>query len=339
MGAVDKQTSVRHDPSLGNTVLNYHKTLPDGLAPMVVLDASGRVRELYKQWAQRGAIVPLKSAPKSYKNLTVNYWEVGGSKSAFRKNGGVLLSGIAEVVNSKLDQDWLVVHHKSGIGMDFPSELRRRLKGKKRRVQFLTWGQHASTNAYRDVTNIVLAGSLFYPDSHIEALARLAINKRPEDGPVPRDLEKAIALGESKNLVMQALGRASVRGCKDGVCDQCEAWIIASHQSGITGTLDEIFPDCKRVSWNHVEKPISGRAKQAAEYVVDWFEQHPAEDFLRFCVVGRAIDVHDATNFRITVRQNSDFKAALEAHGIEEARGRRGFVKTAQRVTNELFPE
>ena len=41
-----KTVAVRQDGPYGNTVLDYHETLPEGLAPMVVLDASGRVREI-----------------------------------------------------------------------------------------------------------------------------------------------------------------------------------------------------------------------------------------------------------------------------------------------------
>jgi hypothetical protein len=39
-----KTVSVRRDGAYGNTMLDYRETLPQGLAPLVVLDASGRVR-------------------------------------------------------------------------------------------------------------------------------------------------------------------------------------------------------------------------------------------------------------------------------------------------------
>ena len=53
-----KTASVRRDgPAYGNTVLDYHETLPEGLAPMVILDASGRVRTTYRQWRKnRGGL-------------------------------------------------------------------------------------------------------------------------------------------------------------------------------------------------------------------------------------------------------------------------------------------
>jgi hypothetical protein len=77
-----KTVAVRQDGPYGNTVLDYHETLPEGLAPMVVLDASGRVRETYSQWEEnRGGLTRLTAAPKRYDNLTVHRWRTGGGKS------------------------------------------------------------------------------------------------------------------------------------------------------------------------------------------------------------------------------------------------------------------
>ena len=74
-----KTVSVRRDGAYGNTMLDYRETLPAGLAPMVVLDASGRVRETYRQWEEnRGGLTRLSPAPKSYRNLTVHCWSTGG---------------------------------------------------------------------------------------------------------------------------------------------------------------------------------------------------------------------------------------------------------------------
>jgi hypothetical protein len=80
-----KTVSVRQDGPYGNTVLDYHETLPEGLSPLVVLDASGRVRETYRQWEEnRGGLTRLTPAPKSYKNLTVHCWQTGAELDALR---------------------------------------------------------------------------------------------------------------------------------------------------------------------------------------------------------------------------------------------------------------
>jgi hypothetical protein len=142
-----KTVSVRQDGPYGNTVLDYHETLPEGLAPLVVLDASGRVRETYRQWEEnRGGLTRLASAPKSYENLTVHCWRTGGGKSAFRENGPTLIEGIVETINDKpADEEWLVVYHQDGISMNFVDEVEKRLTGSKERVHFLNWGAHHAT--------------------------------------------------------------------------------------------------------------------------------------------------------------------------------------------------
>jgi hypothetical protein len=173
-----KPVSVRRDQNYGNTVLDYHESLPTGLAPMVVLDASGRVRETYRQWEEnRGELTRLTEASKHYGNLTVHCWRTGGGKQAFRNNGTTLLDGVVATINAKPDEDWLVVHHKDGIKVDFEKAVTTRLVMGRGRVHFIHWGEHQATNDYADVPNVILAGTLFYRPSHYEALTRLAGDK------------------------------------------------------------------------------------------------------------------------------------------------------------------
>ena len=78
----------RDDPTdNGNTLLEYVETLSPDIAPLLVLDASARVRETYRLWSQhRGGLVSLPSAKKDYSPLTVHVWNAGGGKRTFWKN-------------------------------------------------------------------------------------------------------------------------------------------------------------------------------------------------------------------------------------------------------------
>jgi hypothetical protein len=326
-----KTVSVRQDGFYGNTMLDYHETLPEGLAPLVVLDASGRVRGTYRQWEEnRGGVERLASASKSYKNLTVHCWRTSGGKSAFRQNGRMLIDGIAETINDKRHEEWLVIYHQDGINMEFMPEVEKRLTGNKGRVHFLHWGEHQATNKFGHVPNVILAGTLFYRLSYYEALARLAADRRPAQGIIDPMAEKDVMIGEHRHLVLQALCRGSVRRCQGDVCAPCNAYIIASTRSGIPEALREIFPDCHPVPWNPVQKPLSGKVNEAAEFVIDWFEKNP-NGLLRFNVVQRAIGMEGTSNFRRDVRQNPEFRAALDNYDIAEAQmlgdSRRGFLK------------
>ncbi|UYO48793.1 hypothetical protein KQX64_23315 [Rhodopseudomonas palustris] len=82
-----KVVTVREEGAQGNAMLDYHETLPEGLAPLLVLDASSRrvVRETYNLWDEyRGGITRLREAPKDYSPLTIHHWERSGGKTAFR---------------------------------------------------------------------------------------------------------------------------------------------------------------------------------------------------------------------------------------------------------------
>jgi hypothetical protein len=91
-----------------------------------------------------------------------------------------------------------------------------------------------------------------------------------------------------------------------------------------------IFPGCRIVDWQPVQKPLRGKVKEAVEFAINWFEKNP-EGLLRFNVVQRAIGMDNAANFKNNVRQHADFCDALDAHGIAEAQmlgdSQRGFLK------------
>jgi hypothetical protein len=322
-----KTVSVCRDGTYGNTMVNYRETLPEGLAPLVVLDASGRVRSTYDQWEEnRGGLTRLAAAPKRYDNLTVHCWRTNGGKSAFKQNGRTLLDGIAATINTKPNEEWLVVFHK-----EFKAEIEKRFADNKR-VHLIHWGEHQATNDYTAVPNVILAGTLFYRPSYYEALTRLVVDRRPVQGGIDPAMEKGVTIGEHRHLVLQALCRGSVRKCQGDMCTPCNVYIIAATRSGIPETLPRIFPGCRVVSWQPVQKALRGKVKEAAEFVIDWFEKNP-EDLLRFNVVQRVIGIESASNFRQDIRRHNDFKEALAAHDIAEAQvlgdNRRGFLRPA----------
>src|ERR1700730_14334127 len=114
------------------------------------------------------------------------------------------------------------------------------------------------------------------------------------------------------------------------MCAPSDAYIIAATRSGIPQTLPKIFPGCRVVRWQPVQKALSGKVKEAAEFVIDWFGKNP-EGLLRFNAVQKAIGMESASNFKSDVRRPPDFIEALDNHGITEAwrmgDNRRSFLK------------
>lgn len=317
-----KAASVRQDGAYGSTVLSYRETLPTDLPPVLVLDASGRVRGTYPEWeGGRGNLIRLREAPKAYDNLTVNVWPVGGGKSAFRQNGNQLIDAIATTINGKPGESWLVVHHKaSPVMVDIEAGVRELLTVDQDHVHFITWGNHHATNAYSHIPNVILAGTLFYRQSLYEALGRLSAGKLPEQGRYSEDAMARVRSGEHSHLILQALCRGAVRRCQGHVCAPCDAYIIASPRSGISQDLERMFPGCQIKQWRPIPMALRGKVKEAVKFIGDWFGSHP-DGFLKFTTVRRALGITDSANFRQNIRQHPDFQQALVGMGVFEDGG------------------
>jgi hypothetical protein len=326
-----KYVTVRRDGVYGETMLDYKDTLPDDIAPLLVLDASARVRTLYDYWQHgRGGLFMLPSARKRYDNLTIHVWERGGGKSAFRNEGRLLVEGIASTIMTRPDEDWLVVHHKSGIDFDFEDELRAQLPTSGPAVHFLHWGAHDATNLYRDVPNIVLAGTLFFPTSHYEALVRLSSAYPSSRGRCDEERIRHVMLGEHRHLILQALCRGAVRKCVGDGCPPTRAFIIASRRSGIPDELPFIFPGAQVLPWKPVKKSLSGKVADALEFVRTELAREPSSP-VSFRRVMEHIGWKDGRDFKRRIRRHPDFIDALAAEGIEEwgsGRYPRGFWRT-----------
>lgn len=63
------------------------EVLPRDLAPLIILDASARVKYDYRLWSTyRGTLSILKRAEKRYEGLTVRHWRAGGGRSTVQAN-------------------------------------------------------------------------------------------------------------------------------------------------------------------------------------------------------------------------------------------------------------
>jgi hypothetical protein len=327
-----KCATVRTEGKLGNTLLDYEETLAADLAPVLVLDASVRVRTVYELWRQkRGGIKMLPAAAKRYDNHTIHVWNTSGAKTGFENNREQLIEGIAKTIRTKPGEEWLIVHHKDKKrGEDFASEVRAWLHGDEVKTHFLNWGAHDAINHYADVPNVILAGTLFLPNSHYKALGRLASAHPSWQGPYPEADTRAVTLGEHRNLVLQALCRGAVRQCEDGGCPPTHTYLIASKRSGIRATLGDIFPGAKVVRWQPVPVALTGKVQEAFEYIEAKLTFAPSS-VVPFSEVMADIGWTSTQDFKRSIRDHEDFTEALEEAQIKEwGKGTRktGFRKT-----------
>ena len=161
----DRRVRVSRDGRDGCAMLTFREELPADLAPLLVLDASGRVRDTYTLWENhRDTLKRLPSAVRDYTPLTLNVWRRSGSKSGWAKDGGTLVKGIVATILTKPDERWLVVTHRSsGIIGDPARMISAKLSADVRgRVTFTNWGRHCGVNDWADVPNVILYQDSLY---------------------------------------------------------------------------------------------------------------------------------------------------------------------------------
>lgn len=319
-GLSGKQVTVRHDPS-GNTLLDYREHLPDDFAPVLILDASARVRATYRFWRDsRGNLLELTQAVKQYDNLTIHHWNTGGGKAAFRERQAKLVDGVVAAINSKPDEEWLVVVHKEDGHkiLDLSAAIADLAKGDRDRVKYLTWGNHHATNDYVHIKNVVLAGTLFYPPSTYEVRAR-ASKALPAEVKLDDGDFKAIELGEHAHLVLQAACRGSVRKCVGAQCAPCDLYLIADRRTGIPEDLRRIFPGCQVEQWEPIERPLKGKIRKAIEHLrQELVLDADLNKRVSFADHRNALGIKCRRNYNRTIRKDPRFKAILEQMQIVE---------------------
>ncbi|ASG19511.1 hypothetical protein Y958_00745 [Nitrospirillum viridazoti CBAmc] len=306
--------------------------IPGDLAPVVILDASGRVRQTYTLWERhRRTLVRLKAAAKDYSRLTIHHWFKGGGRETIRDDISRYADAVAAAINTKPDQEWLVVHHKPrDEETDLAEAVLSGLEGNLNRVRFLTWGRHHGTNEYADIPNVVLVGALYQRDIDHEARWHACSEIAPGQQRCSEEDRLAVEEGEFRHMVLQALCRVVVRKNEGGTCAPCTAYVIAK-KGDVVRSLKEAFPGAAIVPWHPETVEPSGRVAEALEIIRAWLDAG-VPDLLPFKSVARTMGIQPRT-FRDNVRQHPLFMSRLAALGVEEAGGggvrKTGFARIA----------
>lgn len=95
------------------TLVQYQTKLPDDIKPMLVLDASARVRATYRQQHRvDNDITLLSEARKRYSRVQVHFEEGGAGKEDFGRRYWQRLNEVADIIKRHPDRKPLVLHHK-----------------------------------------------------------------------------------------------------------------------------------------------------------------------------------------------------------------------------------
>ena len=313
-------------------VLSYREELAHDLPPMLVLDASGRIRETYRLWeGSRGNIERLPSAVRDYSPLVVKVWGTSGAKSGWQSNAKVLAQGIADTILTKPDERWLMVVHKpSAGGPDAEKSVRAKLPAHvSANLEVTTWGRHTGSNDWADIPNVILAGTLFKPDSANTALHHLCANLPVEAGLVTGDDLQKTVLGEHRHGILQAVCRGRVRRSDGGKCRPMTAYIIAAPRSGIAGEIKTIFPGCDPEAWVPVKVEAKGKMRQAIDHLTNALSV--GAGIVTYAAISEAIGM-DRKDFNAMTAKNATWTGAVGELGGSIERGKQGSL-SVQMVT------
>lgn len=314
-------------PWTGRVMVSIRENLPPDLAPVVILDASGRVRRTYRWWEHdRQTLVRLQSAPKRYDNLSIRVWNIGGGQASFLNDKDLKrrCDGIAATINEKPTEEWLVVCYLRQL-----DRMRRLIDpmiiGEHSRVKYLHWGNHKASNEYKDIKNIILAGTRFLPASAYEGIGRAARGLRPDQGELSTSELDRLGEGEIADAILQAVCRGVVRRCENDQCPPCDLYVIASTKRGVRELLPKVFSGCVIDRWRPEPLKLTGKAADLVNYVIDWFRENIFEEDKRllFTEVRQAIGVSDAANFNKLRNQEDVMQALAENEITEEDSGQR----------------
>jgi hypothetical protein len=301
------------DGGMGKALVAAGDGLPKDFAPVVILDASGRVRTTYELWTkQRGDLVRLPPAVSDYRNLEVNYWLRSSGKDAMKEASlrNDVLQALADAINEAAEASWLVVHYK--WDEQFGADLRERVVLRPERVRCIHWGNHHGTNEFRDIPNVALVGQPTYRRS--DYLARGLAVGLPFDAVA--EAERDIRRGERAHHYLQAACRGALRNVVGGIAGKCRLLVIASPSAHLVTLLRNVFPGCHVREW-WMKPVLKGKVKVAAENLVERFSD-PEVMRVRKSEIREAAGIERPSTFASYVMQNRAFRDVMHAHCIDE---------------------
>ena len=313
------------------TLFNWTQVIPEDFAPVLVFDASGRVRSAYTALERNGDLCRLSVAPKDYSTVNVHLHNVASSRTAWREQRPELVSHVAGIMTSNPSARYLVIAHKDVGAKQLKPELERAAPGVK--FDVLRWGQHQGTNAYADFDHIIVASTFFIPEGAYEALAYAYLGLDVSQ-PLPEVFLSELRQGELADMLLQAVCRGALRGCKDGKAVPCEVHILASARCRMQDLIPRLFPGCK-IKSHAVGKPKASPAvKRAIDHCINRIA-HSAT-FISISELMEACGINSRSNFNKQVRNKPAFQAFVKDAGLQTMEGQRaGSIKG---YTVSVFP-
>lgn len=287
-GLAGMQCRVMKNPNEGSSTLQYVNHLPEDLAPMLILDASGQMRATYQYWHDsRGNLRRLFSPRKYFHGATFHHWDKGsGRNSQGRGKHGGKQDQIAEAVAKAIinevpkHEDVLVLMYKPNKYMpDISKKIDERLHERPEylrsgTVHYVPYGQHKATNLYQHCKYVFVTSILQYPTAQYETFGLGSKGQDFREKLEPNDLH-AIRMGEIAHHTYQAVCRGHIRSligdnCPEGIHIYFIFWSDPKTGGIPVEFLDDVFPGHKRVPWEPIVTP---KANKLMRVLVDHLKE------------------------------------------------------------------
>jgi AraC-like DNA-binding protein len=220
----------------------------------------------------------LPSATKTYRNLTVRYFDFRAGQAAYRTKADIetLAAAAAEAAIGKPPGEEVLIIHRKGESAP-AATLRplilakvRALGGDESKLRFLTWGCHRATNEFQRFEHVILIGLLQAPLSAIIAMIYGTSGKRMDMTVSRIDIE-IMRMSRIIGDAIQAIGRGAVRQmtAEGDVPHGCTVDLIASSVGPMgfkdpLNTLANMFPGATVKPWF----PNIPAAKQSKDMLI-----------------------------------------------------------------------
>ena len=266
----DRHCRVRHEGHK-QVVLNYEDMLPPDLGPLVVCDASGRVRTMYEHWwRDRGGLHFLQSPRKDYTGLTIHLADVAAGRDTFKPGtpqAEARVKAIVDKITAEVPsaERALIVHYKPKQKqiIDVAALVNDQLP--RRAIGSCTWGKHAATNEFAESQARRYRGCIAGPPMSVnEAQARAAKAWEAQASPSSEAMVKESPAGGNDHDLYQAVCgatcvRVKAQGVRPEIMPMC--WLRSMKEKASLPKLwRELFPGATIVPWHALPAKLTGNA-------------------------------------------------------------------------------
>lgn len=313
LGMRGKSMLIREDSIGGRKLIGSLNPLPADFAPVVILDASARVRPTYSAWDKhRGTLVRLPALVADYQDTNFRYWKHSCGRTAMNKKvtREYIAEQLAAVIDGSPDEEWLVVGFKAGE-FEIEKDINRCLRSHAK-VGFTHWGKHLSINDYRGAKNVIIIGNYFKPIYSYEAsfLAASGLPLRGIDGLDIRDFREA----ECSHDWLQAVCRGYARVHDDDRAGACNVYVVSSSYIDTEKVLKSTFPGCQVSQWFPVEPALKGHSASVIDALREMLFVKGLSEVSKNVIAGLAGIKRTATLSEVIGRQ--EFLYHMEQLGV-----------------------